>query len=619
MATVILQVDEHPELPDGVPEALDREGYKVLQTADPEETIGLIEQRRPALVLMEIEFDGCNGPHLLEGIRALGGAAAAMPVLVVTRAPRSSALHGEAIAAGASDFLTKPVLARQLLGLIHELAPLPPAVEEPEPPEEPPPPWLSGDLSSTPLPEVLARLHRRGATGVLVASRGKGRLGVQFRNGSPVAVQSNRRRARYRADFDASPQEIEAAIAARAEAELFEGFRWTDGSYRFNDRGRLKQESSLEITRDPAGLLLAGVLECAPVEQVLDRLCKLAPLYVSESSATLEDFEFTPAQERLLAELRGQATLATIIEADVFSDRLLYGLWVAGQLELDTAPTLMLIEELAEDLGEVPPELEVVDTPPPDGPPLDRPLSVDDPEDLDHALRALMQRVMAVDDFEVLDLPLYAPDAQVRAAYERILAEIPEKALHSPDPTIRERAGRIRERIEAAYEHLKDPENRRAYALLQKEKEQDGKTKASAARALEAEGWFRKGERFLKAKRYDKASEAFGMASHLDPEQGEYLSHVGYVLFLSNPRNSVIQREAMEHIANGIKRSPDREFSYVYLGRILRARGETDSARKVFQRAIRIRPDCHAAQQEIRLLKLRQGKGKGILSRLRRR
>ena len=35
--------------------------------------------------------------------------------------------------------------------------------------------------------------------------------------------------------------------------------------------------------------------------------------------------------------------------------------------------------------------------------------------------------------------------------------------------------------------------------------------------ALEAEQWFRKGERRLAAKRYDEAVEAFGMSSHLDP------------------------------------------------------------------------------------------------------
>ena len=223
---------------------------------------------------------------------------------------------------------------------------------------------------------------------------------------------------------------------------------------------------------------------------------------------------------------------------------------------------------------------------------------------------------MAVDDFEVLDVPLFAPDGQIHSAYERVLAQIPQEALDSADPLIRERATRIRGRIEAAYEHLKDPEIRRAYMLLRQEKEQGGDEKVSAERALEAETWFRKGERSLKSKRYEKAAESFGMASHLDPAEGEYLSHLGYALYLSKPGEAVVQREAIEHIANSIKKSPDREISYVYLGRILRAQGETETAGKVFRRALRIRPDCLAAKQELRLLEMREKKGKGILSKL---
>ena len=80
-----------------------------------------------------------------------------------------------------------------------------------------------------------------------------------------------------------------------------------------------------------------------------------------------------------------------------------------------------------------------------------------------------------------------------------------------------------------------------------------------------------------------------------------------------------MQREAMEHVASGIKRTPMNELSYVYLGRILKAKGDTDAAKKIFRRALRIKPDFHPALQELRLLEMRERKGGGLLSRLRRR
>ena len=163
-SSILLHIDEQPELPSGVAIELRREGYELLHTADPEEAMRFVEERRPDLVLMEIELEGCDGIDLMAGIRDLQPDS--LPVLVVTRAPRDSALHGEAIALGVADFLTKPVRAAELLAAIHEIVP---------PPREPgstPKPTrtaegahtaagLTGNLSDTPMPELLARLRRR--------------------------------------------------------------------------------------------------------------------------------------------------------------------------------------------------------------------------------------------------------------------------------------------------------------------------------------------------------------------------------------------------------------------------------------------------------------------------
>ena len=628
----ILYVDDRPELPDGFADSLGQEGYELLHTGDAEEAIRLVEERRPALVMMDLELRSCDGLDLMAGIRDpdLG----APPVLVLTHAARDSALHGEAIALGVADFLCKPARASELLARVREIAPVPVAEPEPEPELEPAaaaaaaPPAFAGEISETPVPELLARLRRRGATGVLVASRGATRVGIELRNGSPIAVGSNRRTSGDDELADLSEEEAELAIGERAEALLFETFRWNDGHYRFSEDRRLKSDSVLAIARDPASLLLLGVLDASPIQHLRDRLAKRGSLYASrveDDDGPLEGPELTPHQEQVLAELGGTDTLSMLLESKAFDERLLYGLWVAGRIELHAAPTLTLTEMIGEDLleiddegldpDELPPlELEGEITPVPRRE--DGPARGDNREALSQRLRALAQRVMSGDDFEALDVPVFASDDQVRQAYEAILREIPEVVLRGPDRELRERAARIRDRIDSAYAHLKDPETRRAYALLRQEEEQDRGVKPSAERALEGERWFRKGKALLKSRSYSQAAEAFGMASHLDAEEGEYLAHLGYALYLSNPEEKVVQREAVEHLANGIKRSPNRELSYIYLGRVLKGKGDIEAARKIFRRALRIKPDCHPALQELRLLEMRERKNKGVLSRL---
>ena len=130
---VILYVDDRPELPTGLEASLERDGYEILHTDDAETAVRLAGERLPALLLIELDLAGCDGLHLLEGLRARPSDAGELPVLVLSRAPRSSGLYGEAIAIGVGDFLTKPALAPQLRSAIHELAPPPPKERKPTP------------------------------------------------------------------------------------------------------------------------------------------------------------------------------------------------------------------------------------------------------------------------------------------------------------------------------------------------------------------------------------------------------------------------------------------------------------------------------------------------------
>ncbi len=231
-------------------------------------------------------------------------------------------------------------------------------------------------------------------------------------------------------------------------------------------------------------------------------------------------------------------------------------------------------------------------------------------------LRELAERMTAGDDFQVLGVAASSSDKEVYSAYLALLREVPEIDEGPATLVQAQKAKRVRSRLEAAYGNLQTQEKRRAYALLREEEESDRKAKPSAERALEGERWFRKGKAHLDGKRSDEAIEAFGMAAHLDPEQGEYASHLGYALYLSNPSDSVVRREAMEHLASGIKRSPRDALAHVFLGRIVKAKGDLDAPKRIFEKALRIQRDFHPAVQELRVLEMRERNSKGVLSRL---
>ena len=106
------------------------------------------------------------------------------------------------------------------------------------------------------------------------------------------------------------------------------------------------------------------------------------------------------------------------------------------------------------------------------------------------------------------------------------------------------------------------------------------------------------------------------MAAHLDPNEGEYVARLGYAQFLNKSKDAVVLQEALENLAKGIKLAPSREKPYVYLGKIFLANGAVDRARKMFKNALWIKPDCHAALQELRLPDQPQAKRDKLRDRL---
>jgi tetratricopeptide (TPR) repeat protein len=380
-------------------------------------------------------------------------------------------------------------------------------------------------------------------------------------------------------------------------------------------------------------MILRGILEHAPMKRVREALESKAALYVEEGMSRvyrLDELQLSAEQRQLLSDAQGDRTLSALFGPDQQRLRLLYAFVVMGLLELNIDPVLVLVDEVSDEAadagegegGEATSHRAAEPDPPGEATHAtteDTGLE-DRAAELEATLANLASRFSGSDDCSVLGVGENPSDAEVRDAYEEWLERIPWDAIPKRPAGLKQLAEKVRSRIDGAYQNLADASSREHYMRSHREQEERRGAEEIAARALEAEKWFRKGERLLGGKKYEESLEAFGMAAHLDPEEGEYLSHLGWALYLSNPSDTLIRREALEHIAKGIKLSPDRELSYLYLGRIFKATDEARMARKMFVRALKIRPDCHPALQELRLLEIRaekSKKGKGVLHRLR--
>lgn len=553
----VLLIDSDPTYFKILEEKLRREGFEFFITDRRQEALALVQREKPGLILLEVLLADCNGFELLREIRGLSEDSTQIPVVLLTQCQRTARAYSQALELDAKDFLTKPVPEAQLLGLVREQT-----VERSEAPRTDPtqtPPdvdaknSLAGSFNKIPFPSLLHQLHRLGATGVLVVGSEKERIGVQFRNGSPVAIRTDQgfepiedyllrtrritEQERAEAIESAKQQEcmatsilletnaipreeLEKAYGEQAEECLLKIFAWPSGNYQFHKGRTLNPADSMEIAKSAPALILRGILHHYPLARIDQALRAIANFYVLEVNPphySVAESELSPLQREFLTSQSGDQAIADFLAMDELRRKTLYGLIVTEFLECQANPVLVLRDE-------VDPKTNTVD----------------------------------------LSTKAEEPAPEI----------IPKAAL-----------GELRNAVDAGQSNAQHAE-----------------------RALRAEDWFRKGNGLLNLKQYAKAVEAFGMAAHLDPEEGEYLAHLGYALFLSNPSNELVQREAQEHLAKGIKLSPNREIAYLFLGRIYKSVGETEVARKMFRRALQIKPEYHAALQEMRVLNLRDEK-----------
>ncbi len=118
--TLILVVDDNETNLDLYSEYLQMKGYHIVVARNGEEAIERTRERKPQLILMDIQMPKMNGLEAIEKIRA-NAYISHIPIIALT----ALAMPGDrerCLDAGANDYLSKPVNLRGLLQAIeHQL------------------------------------------------------------------------------------------------------------------------------------------------------------------------------------------------------------------------------------------------------------------------------------------------------------------------------------------------------------------------------------------------------------------------------------------------------------------------------------------------------------------
>ena len=113
----ILMVEDNEENRDALSRRLQRRGFEVLMAVDGLQGVAMAKAERPDLILMDMNMPELDGWEATRQIKA-DPATAALPVIGLT----AHAMTGDrerAIAAGCTDYHTKPVEFPRLLGQIE--------------------------------------------------------------------------------------------------------------------------------------------------------------------------------------------------------------------------------------------------------------------------------------------------------------------------------------------------------------------------------------------------------------------------------------------------------------------------------------------------------------------
>jgi len=112
-AKTVLAIDDHKNLLKLLRANLEAAGYEVITATSTAKGISLVDEVKPALILLDIMMEEMDGIQALRKIRTNSN----VPVIMLTALDNPDTV-ARAIEAGADDYITKPFTVRQLLARV---------------------------------------------------------------------------------------------------------------------------------------------------------------------------------------------------------------------------------------------------------------------------------------------------------------------------------------------------------------------------------------------------------------------------------------------------------------------------------------------------------------------
>jgi len=216
-----------------------------------------------------------------------------------------------------------------------------------------------------------------------------------------------------------------------------------------------------------------------------------------------------------------------------------------------------------------------------------------------------------VNYYDLLQVNKDASQDEIADAFRRLIKQCHPDRFSSPEE--KAEAEKRFQDITAAFNVLKDPEKRKEY-----DRTLDEGPDITSHEDLKAQAqqYFKNGLYQLNTlANHRLAKEFFKKASYLDKDNAKYL----YYLALSQAPDPKKRREAVANLEKAISLDPFSALYRARIGTIYLESGMRTRARKYFEKAIKLDPECEEAIEGLAKLGVRlsseTGK-KGFLSRL---
>ncbi len=637
MSVLILCVQRDREVCELYATALRAEGYEVLPAHDGGQALEILRRDEPDFVALDVYLPRQDGFEILAELRAMPGREQT-PVLMLCEGDLTAGLEARAESLGALGIEAAPLPPEQLLARIR-------GALKPEVPvgvgslvrSSAPPLLREGQLRDVPFPELLHHVHRSRLDGVLLLEHGSKKKAIEIREGWPVSIKSNlvseclgsylvgigrctkeqieqsTRRMKAGEGLQGqilvamevlSEDEVVGMIRDHALAKVYEIFGWLDGRFAIRPGARVQRGTSIGLEDHPVKLILEGVKRSTRGKLIdrcfeRNREARLRRTGDLEGSG-LETLTLDAADLAWIGRLDGATRIGAVLDEPEARRRIVYALLAAGFLRMD-AGSGDSVDGRGGDEFEAHGAAYAFDA--------------SEEQRIRAELSERANRQEDQDHYGVLGVSSTATDGEIRNAYAALAKQSHPDRYHGASGSVRQLAARVFERISEAYAAIATAEDRAAYERERSLGRRVAQVEDEGRRALDAETEFQRGEARMAARDYEGALVCFGRAVERFPSEGEYRSHYGWCLYLCHPNDEVMLTEALEHCREGVRLAKDREKPYLLLGRLYKVMGKTVAARKMFTRAVEIRPQCVEAMRELRIMNMRRDKDKGVLKR----